>query len=77
MIANQANALRNQWNEEYKAKCEEVDRMNNENKKFQTSHNEYLKNSTKEKKENGGYAEFSNMMTSIHLQKNKKHMEDD
>lgn len=34
MIANQANALRTQWNEEYKAKCDEVDRMNNENKKF-------------------------------------------
>lgn len=40
--------------------------MNNENKKFQTAHSEYIKNSTKEKKENGGHAEFSNMMTSIH-----------
>lgn len=40
--------------------------MNNENKKYQTSHNEFLKTSTKEKKENGGYAEFANMMTSIH-----------
>lgn len=77
MIANQANALRTQWNDEYKAMCDEADRQNNENKKYETSHKEFLKNSTKEKKENGGYAEFANMMTSIHQQKNSMNKDDE
>ena len=65
-IANNANALRTKWNDDYKAKCDELDRQTMENKKYESSHKEFLKNSLKEKKENGGTAEFSNMVTSIH-----------
>ena len=76
-IANQANAMRIAQNKQYKLDIEDIDRRQNENKKGAASHIEILKNSNKEKRENGGYSEFANMMTSVHQQKHNTAMDDD
>ena len=76
-IADQANFLMNSWNAEYKQFCKESDEKLHINKVSANAHNDNLTNLANDKKENGSYPEFANIITSIHQQKYQKQDEDD
>lgn len=64
-IAEQAMAIKKQLNDEYDEKIADMKQKQMENERAAAKHIEILKQSKKEKLENGGYSEYANMLVSI------------
>ena len=66
--------MRKQLNAEYKRKVREADNMHAENKRQAEEQIAGLKASKMEKKENGSFPEYSNLITSIYQSKHKRNI---
>ena len=64
-IAQQALDTKNKLAKDYASTCAEIKQKMMENEKAAAKHIETLKQSKKEKLENGGYSEYANMLVSI------------
>ena len=73
-IANESKQLALALDEPYKAQVEEMKLRNSKNEKQCSQHQKGLAQSQKEKLQNGGYAEYANMVTSIF---NSEHLNND
>ena len=74
-IAKSALDTKNRLNKDYARTCEDLKQKLLENERAAQKHIETLKQSKKEKLENGGYSEYANMLVSIFNSEHVKNME--
>ncbi len=68
-------ATKNKLCKDYAKNCNDIKKKMLENERAAQKHIETIKNSKKEKQQNGGYAEYANMLVSIFNSEHANNME--